>query len=183
MRICCNHRAQYSPHFDEGRQPDKASRDADADDAAWQSGGERSDSESDRDSCLDEELETDDPEILVVSDGRALSQKLASEVSTGSLRNHYLLPHILIAAPNVGENGGQFDAEKSRSDTWLRLRVDGNVDCRCVSSPSTLSNTAANSLFNYQDEAHHPSDISVHRKPAADPRTNDSEDAWPRREA
>jgi hypothetical protein len=47
---------------------------------AWQSDGFASDSE--RDSCLDEEIESDDPDIakLVTQDGRALSEKLASEV-------------------------------------------------------------------------------------------------------
>ena len=57
----------------------KASHDADfAEDQAWQSGDDASDSE--QDSCLDAELETDDPEILVHLDGQALTEKLASEV-------------------------------------------------------------------------------------------------------
>jgi hypothetical protein len=63
-------------------------------DQAWQSVGEEgSDHESERDSCLDEELEIDDPEILVALDGQALTQKLASEVSANGSPN-LPSPHV-----------------------------------------------------------------------------------------
>lgn len=47
-------------------------------DQAWNDIGDGSDSE--QDSCVDEEVEADDLEILANQDGQALSRKLASEV-------------------------------------------------------------------------------------------------------
>ena len=62
--------------------------DANEVDQAWQSGGEEgSDHESEWDSCLNEELEINDPEILVALDSQALTQKLVSEVSANGSPN------------------------------------------------------------------------------------------------
>jgi hypothetical protein len=50
-------------------------------DQAFEDPSDVSENMSDRDSCVDEVLESDDPDLRPTQGGRAMAQKLASEVS------------------------------------------------------------------------------------------------------
>lgn len=50
-------------------------------DQAFEDPSDVSETMSDRDSCADEVLESDDPDLRPTQDGRAMAKRLASEVS------------------------------------------------------------------------------------------------------
>ena len=61
---------------------------------------------SDRDSCVDDEvLESDDPDLRPTQDGRAMAQRLASEVSDANYIEMFDSSACIVAAPYVGSDG------------------------------------------------------------------------------
>ena len=60
---------------------------------------------SDWDSCVDEVLEYDDPDLRPTQDGRAMAQRLASEVSDLNYIETVDSSECTVAAPYVGSDG------------------------------------------------------------------------------